>query len=247
MPIEIDTNSCKKCHQKLTGPYCANCGQAQQLKRINGSFVVGEIGSVLNFQKGILFTLKALLFQPGKSVRTFIQEDRNRLVKPISFIILGSLIYTIAQQTFHFEDGYINYNDFGWEHSSIGSIMKWVSKNYGFVNILLVTFVALWLKLFFRKYNYNFFEILILLYFIFGVQMILFSIFGIAGSMVNINLIDNGGAILIMIYFCWAIGQFFEGNKITNFFKALLSYFLGLIFFIVILIIAGSLIDWMVK
>ena len=74
--------------------------------QINGQYVLKEISSVLNFKKGIFYTIKELVTQPGQSVKTFIHNDRNRLVKPIIFIIITSLIYMVAQQLLQFEDGY---------------------------------------------------------------------------------------------------------------------------------------------
>ena len=64
----------------------------------------------LNFDRGILYTVRELLLRPGKTVRQFIQEDRNRLVKPIVFIIVCSLIYSLIQQVVRFEDGYVGYS-----------------------------------------------------------------------------------------------------------------------------------------
>ena len=45
----------------------------------------------------------------------------------------------------------MNFSEAGWGDSSIGAILAWVSANYGFVNILMAGFIALWIKLFFRE------------------------------------------------------------------------------------------------
>ena len=74
----------------------------EPLKRIDGRYVWDEISSVLNFEKGFLYTTKELFLRPGKTVREFIQKDRNRLVKPIIFIIICSFIYSIIQQIFRY-------------------------------------------------------------------------------------------------------------------------------------------------
>ncbi|MBX2844109.1 MAG: DUF3667 domain-containing protein [Flammeovirgaceae bacterium] len=128
------------------------------LERINGKYIWNEISSVLNFDKGILYTIRELLLRPGKNIQIFILEDRNRLVKPIVFIIITSFIYTLAQQLLHFKD-YVNAG--GFEESAITNIFGWIQKNYGYANILMAIFIAGWIKIFFRKYEYNFFEILI--------------------------------------------------------------------------------------
>ena len=42
--------------------------------------------------------------------------------------------------------------------------------------------------------DYNFFEILILLFFLMGIGMLAFAFFGILSSIANIDFLDNGGA-----------------------------------------------------
>jgi len=242
MSEQKNIEKCYQCNAELFGQFCANCGQPQSLNRINRTFILSEIGSVLNFQKGILFTIKELLLRPGINIKKFIHEDRKRLVKPISFIILSSLIYIILQHILSFEDAYMSYSELDWEQSTIGVIMNWISNNYGFANILMANFIALWVKLFFRKYDYNFFEILILLYFIMGIQMLLFSFFGILDSISGWNVSDKGSLIGVL-YVCWAIGQFFDKGKKLNYLKALLSYFLGMLSFLIVVVACGMLID----
>ncbi len=201
---------CKKCDSEFEGNYCPNCGLPKKLERINGRYILSEIGSVLNFQKGILFTIKELLIRPGQNIRGFISEDRNRLVKPIMFILITSLIYTIFVRIFHFEDGYINYSDD--KESTTLEIFKWVQGNYGYSNIIMSIFIGLWLKILFRKYPFNFFEIIILLCFVMGVGMLIYSAFGIVQGWTHINLMQFG-AIIGLVYTTYAVGQFFErGN-----------------------------------
>ncbi|MGB0391859.1 MAG: DUF3667 domain-containing protein [Salibacteraceae bacterium] len=211
------------------------------MKRINGEYLVNEIGSVLNFDKGILFTIRELIVRPGKTTRQFIEEDRNRLVKPIVFIIICSLIYSIAQQIFHFEDGYVGYSFE--KETAIASIFNWVSKNYGYSNILMGVFIAFWIKLFFKKYNYNFYEILILLCFIMGIGMLLFAFFGIADSLIDLKIIDKG-YLLGVVYMVWAIAQFFDAKKFVNYPKSIFSYFLGMLTFTLGIYVLGGIIDW---
>ena len=237
---------CNQCNGELSGEFCPHCGRPKTLDRINGRFILSEMASVLNFQKGILFTIKELLIRPGVNVRRFIHQDRNRLVKPISFIIVCSLIYIIAQRTLQFDDGYMNYSNLDWGDSAITRIMNWISNNYGIANILMALFIAFWTKLFFRKYGYNIFEILILLYFLLGVQMLMFTVLGIAGSISGLSVLDTGSGIGI-IYVCWAIARFFDGRKMINYLKGLLSYMLGMISFVFIAMVCGLLIDLITK
>jgi hypothetical protein len=231
---------CKNCETEVIQNYCPNCGTPVVLKRINGQYILKEISSVLNFDRGILYTIRELLLRPGKNIQTFVLEDRNRLVKPIIFIIITSLIYTLAQQFLHFEDGYVNAG--GFEESATTNIFGWIQKNYGYANIIMAIFIAGWIKVFFRKYEYNFFEILILLCFLMGIGMLIYTVFGLIESITKIQILQRGGMVAL-VYTSWAIGRFFDKNKKANYLKGFLSYLLGMITFFLAAIILGMGID----
>jgi len=236
-------NNCKKCDNEFLGNYCSNCGNPLTLTRINGKYIIKEIGSVLNFDKGILYTIRELIFRPGISIRKFIQEDRNRLVKPIIFLILCSIIYTLAQHFLHFEDGYLSAET---GNSAVIKILEWIQSNYGYANIFMGFFIGLWTKILFRKSGFNFYEILILIFFTMGIDMLFYTIFGIAESLTNLKVLHIG-SIIGVIYSTWAIGRFFNKNKVSSYIKGFFSYFLGWMTSIILVTIIGVLIDLITK
>ncbi len=232
---------CKNCKAEVSLNYCPNCGSPAELTRIDGTYVMKEIGRVLNFDRGILFTIRELVVRPGKTIRDFILEDRNRLVKPIVFLLVCSLFYSLIQQIFRFEDGYVGYSLE--KDSTVAIIFKWVSGNYGYSNIIMGIFIAIWIKIFFKKYGYNFYEILILLCFVMGMGMVMFAFFGMADSLLDYEIVDKGYTLGIL-YILWAISQFFDGKKIINYPKTLLAYFLGMISFMIGIYMVGGIIDF---
>jgi hypothetical protein len=239
--------NCINCNNLITGNFCANCGQPAKLKRIDSHYVLHEIQHVLHFEKGVFYTVKELIIRPGQSVRQFISENRNRLVKPIIFIIVSSLIYSIAVHFFHIEDGYINMKDIepGKKSATI-AIFNWVQSHYGYANIIMGIFIAFWLKLFFRKYDYNFFEIVILLCFVMGVGMITFSVFAVIEGLTKLPLMQISG-IIFFLYAFWAIAQFFDKKKAINYLKAFFAYVLGMITFCFSALLLGFLVDLIFK
>lgn len=231
---------CKKCNADVALNYCPNCGHPKAIARIDGSYLLDEIRRVLSFEKGFLFTIRELTMKPGKSIQAFIEEDRNRLVKPIVFLIVTSLIYSAVNGIFHFEDNYVNYSDV--KESTTLSMFKWIQGNYGYANIIMAIFIALWIKLFFRKEKFNIFEIIILLCFIMGMGMLIYAIFGVAQSMTGVSLMQIS-AMLGFAYFTWAIGQFFGKRKAGSYIKAFFAYILGMISFFLVVMLIGSTID----
>jgi hypothetical protein len=236
--------NCVNCDSQINQSYCGNCGQPAKLKRIDGHYIIHEIEHVLHFEKGILYTIRELLIRPGENVRHFISENRSRLVKPIIFIIITSLIYTLITHFFHIEDGYIKFEEI--KKSSIGVIFSWVQSHYGYSNIIMGVFISFWAKLFFKKYGYNFYEILILLCFVMGMGMLLYSFFAIFQGITHLEVMQIGSAIG-MIYSAWSIGQFFDKKKATSYLKALASYILGMITFMLFVVLTGTIIDLFIK
>lgn len=232
---------CPNCNTIIDEKYCSQCGRPAELPRIDGQYIRKEIGSVLSFDKGILLTIRELVLRPGQNIREFLFNDRNRLVKPIIFIIICSLSYTLSQRLLNFEDGYFNFSS-ETEDSAILTIFSWVQKNYGYANIIIAFFIAFWTQLLFRKSGYNFFEILVLIFFIIGVGMLIFSVFGIIDALTPIRILNIGG-ITGMLYAAWAIGQFFDKKKMLNYLKAALSYVLGIVSFSLLAILLGTIVD----
>lgn len=232
--------NCKNCNAEVNSKFCPECGQPVSLKRIDGHYIRHEIEHVLHFERGILYTIRELVTHPGQNIRNYLSENRSRLVKPIIFIIVTSLIYSLCNHFFHFEDGYVAYLDH--QKTTTSRIFKWIQGHYGYANILMGIFIAFWTKLFFKKYNFNFFEILILLCFIMGMGMLIYSVFGIAQGLTHLKLMQVAG-IAGFIYTTWAIGIFFDKAKIASYVKALFAYILGMLTFTLTAILSGTLID----
>lgn len=235
---------CQKCKSEVIKNYCPICGHSKEVTRIDGNYLLQEIRSVLSFEKGTLFTVRNLATNPGKSIKEFLKEDRNRLVKPVVFLIIASLIYTVFNKIFQFEDGYVQFSGNG--ESATKSISKWIQENYGYANIIMAIFIAGWIKLFFRKHDINIFEILVLLCFVMGMGMLIYAVFGVIQSLIDYNLMQVAG-IFGFIYLTWAIGQFYGKGKIVNYVKVFFAYILGMISFSITAILIGSLIDFLTK
>lgn len=241
---EISVTNCKNCNAEVNLNFCHNCGQPVVLKRINSHYIIHEIEHVLHFEKGILYTIKELLIRPGENVKQFISENRSRLVKPIIFIIVTSLVYTLINHFFHLEDGYIKYTEA--EKTTTGIIFQWIQDHYGYSNLIMGMFIAIWIKLFFKKHHYNFYEILILLCFVMGMGMLIFSVFAMIEGAAQVSLMTIG-AIAGVAYCSWAIGQFFDKKKASSYFKAFVAYLLGMITFNLLIFLIGTSIDYIIK
>lgn len=231
---------CKNCNNYVRGNFCSNCGHPAELERIDGRYIKQEIAQILQFEKGFFFTVKELILRPGRNIREFISENRHRLIKPIMFIFLTSIIYTLIIHLSPAKDVYIDHQ--GLEGKTGGLIFDWFQENYGYTNIILGFFIAFWTRLLFRKFNYNYFEILILLLFGMGIIMLIYSLFAVIEGLGNITIMQYA-PIISIIYISWIIGQFFGKKKVTNYLKASVAYVTGSISFVLTAFFLGILLD----
>lgn len=70
--------------ERIESNSCEVCGQ-NPVPKIDWNYIASEMRSVFMLEKGFLHSAKLLLFQPGKSIKTYIQSNRRSLMKPIAF------------------------------------------------------------------------------------------------------------------------------------------------------------------
>lgn len=190
-------------------------------------------------EKGFPQTVKQLLLRPGDTIKTFIRSRRNGLTKPITFVFLASLIYTVIDYFFPFQAKYMSHE--GEVQNYMTAIARWITENYGYSNLIMSIFIAAWIKIFFRKHSYTIFEIGVLLCYVMGMGMLFLGFFGFFEHTLNITLVVVG-TLISFGYAVWAIGQFFR-NKWSNYLKAALAYFLGSLSFTITFIVIGIVLE----
>ena len=110
--------------------------------------------------------------------------------------------------------------------------MNWIQENYGYANLIMILPITLWSMLLFRKYKYNFYETFVLICFVMGMGMLIFSLEPILNWFSIKTFIINESIVLIIafLYMGWAIGQSYE-KKIKNYIKGIFTYSFGFITF----------------
>ncbi len=125
---------------------------------------------------------------------------------------------------------------------------KAMMDNYGYSNLLMILPITLWTLLFFRKHKYNFYETFIIISYVMGMGMLMFSIEPIINKILPQAFIITETVVIIIsfIYMSWAIGQVYK-KKFKNYIKALFAYILGFFTFQIVVIIIGTSYDLMTK
>ncbi|MBL7903139.1 MAG: DUF3667 domain-containing protein [Bacteroidia bacterium] len=87
------TIQCKNCENQFSGHYCNNCGQRANTHRIDLKHLLHEFFHALtHLDKGLLYTGKKMLVEPGITLREYLSGKRIRHSNPfLMLIIIGGL------------------------------------------------------------------------------------------------------------------------------------------------------------
>ena len=92
--------ACLNCGTRLTGPYCAICGQKAHVHRSLRGFFQDMVQGLFNFEGKIWRTLPMLAWCPGDLTRRYIAGERARFVSPIALYLFSVfLMFAVLNMT----------------------------------------------------------------------------------------------------------------------------------------------------
>jgi hypothetical protein len=237
--------NCNNCNYLSAEKYCPNCGQAAVLKRISWHYLQHEFMHLFHLEKGFIYSLIQLSTKPGESIREYLSENRNRLMKPIPFLVFTCLVYTLAGSFF---DATAVNNSIGNitidnSNSYLLKILNWFRAHYAYANIAVSFFIAFFIKIFFKKYNYNYFEIMTMLFYILGVNMLSMAFLVVFYNTLNIIVYRILFSLFVYAYSIWAIGQFFDKTRIISYIKSGVTFLFGYFLYFTAIGVIGIAID----
>ena len=206
----------------------------KKIKRIDAKYISHEIQHIFHIEKGYLYTILMLLIRPGRTVREYLNVDREKYVKPIVYLVFSGVLLTLFFHFFHIEYTFMRIGNLS-DLKILGrkldakNIYDWTDGHIGYSALIIGIFISLWIKVLFYKREYNFFEIIVLLAYCFGTLFILMLLFTAINLPFKTKFIVQTGTLISQFYIFWAIGQFFGEKKILNYVKAIVCYFLGII------------------
>ena len=82
----------------LSDLYCAYCGQLNTTKQLSLKDFFGEfIGSVFTYDSRLRYTIKDLLFKPGRITYNYVKGQRLKYANPFRFFLSVSIIFFLIQ------------------------------------------------------------------------------------------------------------------------------------------------------
>jgi len=210
---------CKNCGNEVSGNFCSICGQKSSVKKINLKYILNEIpNSILQLNRGFLYTAKELTIRPGHCIRAFLAGKRVRHYQPVAFLLITTSLYILAtylmdRETFFYDmlSGFVEGMQ-GDSELTENKYLLWIYKFQIYFPLVVLLFFSISTYLAFYRSQYNYFEHLVINLYITGQQMILYFIFTFIFFKDNSLLIVP---ILIgMAYNSWTFIQLFEHKKL---------------------------------
>ena len=214
-----------------------------KLERITMQKIFGFILDIFNLEKGLIYTVKELTINPGKAVRAYLFEDREKLVKPFRYLILSTAIMAfltinyIGFENSEFLQGLeAGYTMSGGEKEKDEVFVKKMdqlvidfktafSKYYNSFIIFSVPFYALAFLWFLRSPKLNYAEHLVLVSYLIAHQSVLNILMTPLIKYSSIGLLAY--IVLSTFYMFYLLMQFFDYKFIAGFFRVLGGYALG--------------------
>jgi hypothetical protein len=242
--MDIHSSShCLNCEQPLSGTYCANCGQKATTHRLSIRHFVEHdvIHGIWHIDKGILYTLKHLLTNPGTMVRNYIAGKRMGHFSLVTLLLLlvGIFLYLIS-----FRHMPVPSYEIGWMGTDIkkdaGGLMMVIAKYSKWSLLVAVPVMGKISYDIFKQLNYNYTEHMVMCgYYFAGMLCImiafvgLYFIPGINSGIVLLLEIIALIAYLVVAYKQVTVGYYSSHRfalKMVLFVLGFIWYMLGLLF-----------------
>lgn len=245
MPITV----CKNCHHRFEGKYCSNCGQIASTERINLQYLIHAISiSVLQLERGFLFTVKELFLHPGHMIRDFLEGKRQPYVRPLSFLIFTSALYVLVSHFLelntHSKDiveGFklgMEDNNQSEADTKLLTLLTWITSSNALSVLLTLPLFSLGSFLAFKSVKYNYFEHLVLNTYIAAQQMIIYLVasFFVSKDDITEALPLILGFVFNIYVFCLFFNSVGVFKRIIRFLLVYVTYFMQVLLLLFILI-----------
>lgn len=131
-------------------------------ERITTRKILAEISDILNLQRGAPYTLWRTLISPGKTIYTYLRQDRSKLMNSFRLLVLVVTIGTFISLKFNlteiaFKDNVnITLEGNPASQEEVMQLTKEIFNSYlSLFSFLLVPFLGLFTYWFFKRAGYN--------------------------------------------------------------------------------------------
>ncbi len=197
---------------------------------------------LFHFDKGILYTIKLLFTNPGKTIREFIAGKRVKHFKPISFVIVLATVYGLLYNYLHLNPGVSFSDEKG--RKAFEMVNQWITNHYALSSVIMLPIYSLATYFVFKKQGYNFIEHFVINAFLSGQRLLihiaLLPLWYYNNGSMSVKFIST---FVDFLFFVWGFSTLFSAlGKFRSIFKSLLAYLLFFVFLITTSSVIGIII-----
>jgi len=217
------------------------------IERISMGRIWESIFAAFSLDRGLIYTLKALAFFPSRAIKTYLLEDRSKLMKPLRFLLLlvGLTTFIILQflpylpQTGN--SSILPLEDLSPQFKGIAQWLDdFLFRYFNVFQLFKVPFLSLAAYWLFRKAQFNYAEHLVINAYIFSFQSLITTLI--------FPLILFPSQLFLMLLTIFAFGYMtYVFTKIYNeaplwgILKSFACYFIANIFHVLFMILVFSI------
>jgi Protein of unknown function (DUF3667) len=238
---------CKVCQSALAAVenYCPGCGYNFKPQRITTKLLLSQVYKAFDLDFGILYTLHALFYQPGETLRSYLAGERKRITNPFRFYLLALVLQGFLLELNHAQ---INVNPA--ETSFFGQLILYIQRYPSLVLAPYLFMSSLILSSFASHHKFNTAETFVFHVFTLSEAYFLYSTIEITCSL--IRLIPGFGAFIPSlfstffiffpaIYYGYSVWAFVSFYRDRSFYAVFSFTFVLLLGFLVYLCVLGVL------
>jgi len=242
--------NCKNCKTPLQGRYCFECGQRVITKRMTVRNLISFVfHAITNVEKGLWFTLRGLLKNPGKVIKEYIGGRTQPYYHPLRLaFVMGTFSIFLFLAFNNFENTQEAYQDLLSPNAAVEAqefqtkFQERIKPFMNFIPILLIPFYAMISYRFFRKQSFNLAEHMVIHAYNYGIiTAVSFPLMILYTRVIPITFAPLFGwsinAIALMIIFRQLFGGSWQGNAFKGLLTTLLGYALFFMAFMLITLI----------
>ncbi len=233
---------------------CKSMENNSRPERITMKTIWHSVLDVFDLEHGLIYTTIALTLRPGEALRTYLKEDRTRLVPPLRFLVFAVAIAAFITVQYMKNSAFLEQMRTGFEYGyrsggGDGEVdMELMNKYFlllneffaNYFNVLLlvgVPILALCTFWLFRK-NYNYAEHLVINSYVTAYQSILYVVMTPMLLFTDFNTLSLIYTMLLIVYSAYAYIKIFQQKIIIGTLKALLVTMLYFILYYILFIIS---------
>lgn len=237
-----NTKNCRNCKQPLDGAFCKTCGQRAKIERLSLRHAFKDASRfLLNIEGPFMATNKAMIFHPGRFIKSFIAGERKGKYRPIGYFLLWLIVYFIFFRAMNIDfsnSGGMNLEEMPAQMQKVMTVyLDFMNRYMKHLTFLQVPIMAFFTYLFFGKSRMNYAEHLAANFYLGAMALVFGTISLPLFKLVSIGKMSLIAFGITTVYNVYSLGDLFSLAGYTKRSARLRAFFATFIQYIVFIFV----------